>query len=97
MKTSIDQAGRLVIPKEIRREARIEPGTPLDVRWKDGRIEIEPVHAEVRLERRGKLLVAVPVGKMPRLTHAVVERTRSLIHDERAAAAGTGLPKRKRP
>lgn len=92
----MDSAGRLVIPKEIRREARIEPGTPLDVRWKDGRIEIEPAQAQVRLERRGKLLVAVPVGKMPKLTHEMVERTRAAIHRERDTAAGVGLPKRKR-
>lgn len=97
MKASMDSAGRLVIPKEIRREARIEPGTPLDIRWKDGRIEIEPTHAQVRLERRGKLLVAVPIGKMPKLTHETVERTRAGIHEERATAAGAGLPKRKRP
>lgn len=92
----MDGAGRLVIPKEIRREARIEPGAPLDVRWKDGRIEIEPAHADVRLERRGKLLVAVPVGKMPKLTHEMVERTRASLHEERAAAAGALPPKRKR-
>jgi AbrB family looped-hinge helix DNA binding protein len=97
MKTSMDRAGRLVIPKEIRREARIEPGAPLDVRWKDGRIEIEPAYAQVRLERRGKLLVAVPTGKMPKLTHEMVERTRTMIHEERATAAGVGLLKRKKP
>ena len=29
----MDPAGRLVIPAEIRREAAIAPGTPLDVRY----------------------------------------------------------------
>jgi AbrB family looped-hinge helix DNA binding protein len=31
MRTTIDKAGRVVIPTEIRRKARLEPGTPLEV------------------------------------------------------------------
>jgi AbrB family looped-hinge helix DNA binding protein len=96
MKTSMDAAGRLVIPKEIRREARITPGTPLDVRCREGRIEIEPAPAQVRLERRGRLLVAVPRGRMPKLTHDMVETTRARINEERATAAGAARPKLKR-
>ncbi len=42
MKTTIDAAGRLVIPKKIREEAGLKPGTALDVRVRDGVIEIEP-------------------------------------------------------
>ncbi len=85
MKTTMDTAGRLVIPKEIRREARLVPGTPLEVRWRDGRIEIEPVPASVRLERRGRLLVAVPRKKLPKLTPETVEQTRAKLLDDRAS------------
>jgi AbrB family looped-hinge helix DNA binding protein len=46
MKTTVDAAGRLVIPKEVRRQAGIEPGMTLDVRWKDGKSEIEPLTTE---------------------------------------------------
>jgi bifunctional DNA-binding transcriptional regulator/antitoxin component of YhaV-PrlF toxin-antitoxin module len=35
----MDPAGRVVIPHEIRREASLEPGTPLEVWWCDGVIE----------------------------------------------------------
>jgi len=83
MKTTIDGAGRLVIPKEIRREARLAPGTPLDVRWRDGRIEIEPAPAAVRLQRRGRLLVAVPKGRLPELSPEVVEQTRLKLLEDR--------------
>jgi AbrB family looped-hinge helix DNA binding protein len=72
----MDPAGRLVIPAEIRREAAIAPGTPLDVRWRDGVIEIEPRPIAVSLERRGRLLVARPDKRVPRLRAASVERTR---------------------
>jgi len=74
-----------VIPKEIRREARLAPGAPLEVRWRDGRIEIEPAPAPVRLQRRGRLLVAVPEKRLPQLTSETVEQTRAKLLDERAA------------
>jgi AbrB family looped-hinge helix DNA binding protein len=83
MLTTMDAAGRLVIPKEIRREAGIEPDTPLDVRWRDGVIEIEPQPLAVKLEKRGRLLVAVPRAKVPPLTTEIVERTRRRVRRER--------------
>jgi AbrB family looped-hinge helix DNA binding protein len=76
MITTIDQAGRLVIPSEIRREAALEPGTPLEVRWHDGRIEIEPQALPVKLEREGPLLVAKPAVKVLPLSTRTVERVR---------------------
>lgn len=83
MVTTMDSAGRLVIPREIRREAGLEPDTPLDVRWRDGIIEIEPQPLVVKLEKRGRLLVAVPRTKVPALTADVVERTRRKVRRTR--------------
>ena len=76
MITTIDAAGRLVIPGPVRREAAIEPGVPLDVRWRDGIIEIEPQPLPVALEKRGRLLVARPKVKVRPLGTAAVEQTR---------------------
>ncbi len=76
MVTTMDAAGRLVIPSEIRREAALAPGTPLEVRWRDGVIEIEPQPLSVRFERKGGLLVAVPATNIAPLRTATVERTR---------------------
>jgi AbrB family looped-hinge helix DNA binding protein len=84
MTTTMDQAGRLVIPSEIRREAALQPGTPLEVRWRDGVIEIEPRPLAVTLERKGRLLVAKPRTRVPVLRATTIERTR------RALAAGRG-------
>jgi AbrB family looped-hinge helix DNA binding protein len=83
MIVTIDQAGRLVIPAELRREAAIEPGTPLEVRCRDGVIEIEPQALPVTLTRRGRLLVARPAGGATPLGAADVERTRRDLHRER--------------
>lgn len=76
MTITMDHAGRLVIPSEIRREAALEPGTPLEVRWRDGLIEIEPQPLAVTLEKKGRLLVARPATKIPALRATTVERTR---------------------
>jgi AbrB family looped-hinge helix DNA binding protein len=59
MNTTIDAAGRLVIPKEIRRAAGLTANMPLELRCRDGVVEIEPAPVPVTLERRGRLLVAV--------------------------------------
>jgi hypothetical protein len=53
------------------------------VRFRDGVIEIEPQPLPVRLEKRGRFLVAVPKRKVPHLTSAIVERTRRKIRHER--------------
>ena len=68
MKTTMDRAGRLVMPKAIRREARLTPGAPLEVRFRAGHIEIEPAPAKGRLKRKGRLVVAVPREPLPALT-----------------------------
>ena len=77
MTITMDQAGRLVIPREIRREAGLEPGVPLTVRWREGVIEIEPQPLPVRLARKGRLLVATPIESVRPLESATVERTRA--------------------
>ncbi len=83
MKSTMDSAGRLVIPKDIRREAGIRPGMPLDIRVREGRIEIEPAPLTVRLEKRGRFLVAVPQEQVPVLTTEAVEETRDKLRRER--------------
>lgn len=69
---SIDRVGRMVIPKEIRDEAGIEAGTPLQVTCREGQIIIEPQRRPIRIEKRGKLQVAVPVERGEPLTRIAV-------------------------
>lgn len=85
MTSTIDAAGRLVIPKEIRREAALVPGAPLEVRFREGVIEIEPQPLPVRFERKGRLLVAKPAKKVPILRAAAVEATRRELTSRRGA------------
>jgi len=83
MTTTIDAAGRLVIPKQIRREAGLQPGMPLDIRCRDGRIEIEPVLPKVEFVQEGHLLVAVFPDTEEKLPEDIVDRVRAEIEAER--------------
>ncbi|HEX6030547.1 MAG TPA: AbrB/MazE/SpoVT family DNA-binding domain-containing protein [Tepidiformaceae bacterium] len=83
MRTTIDAAGRVVIPKKIREAAGLRPGTPLEIDYADGRIEIEPSYRDVRLERRGHFLVAVPVDDTPPLPAEEIAAMREEILLER--------------
>jgi AbrB family looped-hinge helix DNA binding protein len=83
MISTIDSAGRLVIPKEARQQAGLQPGMPLEIRVRDGRIEIEPAPLDVRIERRGRMVVAVPKAAISALKADTVEQTRSALRHER--------------
>lgn len=80
MRTTIDKAGRIVVPKAIRDELGFDGGNEVEVSLVDGRIEIEPVTSHVRLERKHGRLVAASDLEMPVLTaeevRNVLERLR---------------------
>ena len=83
MITTMDAAGRLVIPREVRREAGLRPGVPLDVRWRNGLIEIEPEPLPVTVARKGRLTVAIPGRPIEPLRAEAVEDTRRGLRRER--------------
>jgi AbrB family looped-hinge helix DNA binding protein len=85
MTTTIDAAGRLVVPKEIRRQAGIRPNSRLEVRFRDGKIEIEPAPVPVRLERKGRLVVAVAPKGIEALSADIVERARRDLRRSRSS------------
>ena len=49
MRTTIDMAGRLVVPKRLRDELGFRPGTELELSAVDGRLEVA-VPSRVRVE-----------------------------------------------
>ena len=60
MRTTIDKAGRLVIPAAIRDRAGLAPGTTIEITLDEDGVRIERVADGPRLVRVGKRLVARP-------------------------------------
>lgn len=73
MQFTIDPAGRIVIPKAIRERLGLVPGEPLELREREGHLEIEP--APMRLARRKHGAVTVPEVGLPPLTDELVRAT----------------------
>lgn len=75
MHTTIDGAGRVVIPKDLRERLGLSGGRVLEIRERDGRIEIEPAATPMALEVRAGGPVAVPAEELPPLTDEIVRAT----------------------
>ena len=60
MKTTIDKAGRVVIPASIRQKAGLRPGMELEVISDDEGIHLKRTPPGPKLVRVGKRLVARP-------------------------------------
>ena len=56
------------MPKAVRDQLQLEGGSRLEIRVRDGRIELEPAATPMRLERRGKGLVATTDEPLPSLS-----------------------------
>jgi AbrB family looped-hinge helix DNA binding protein len=78
MKTTIDAAGRLVVPKPLREELGFAPGMELELDAVDGRLEVA-VPSRVRVEQgpRGARFVADGDAALTaEQVRAVIERGR---------------------
>ena len=70
----------MVVPKAMRERLGLTGGRAIEIRERDGRLEIEPAPVEMTLVKRKHGLAAVPSRKLPPLTDEIVrdtlERTR---------------------
>ena len=81
MRTTIDRAGRVVIPAAIRERARLAPGTEIEVTIEDGSVRLVRRVPGPKLVRVGKRLVAKPAiaaSKLPSVDFS------TLVAEERA-------------
>jgi AbrB family looped-hinge helix DNA binding protein len=75
MKATIDDAGRLVVPKALRQALGLKAGQVLEIRAGDGKLEIEIAATPMKLKKRGKGVVAVPQQELPELSAEQVRET----------------------
>ncbi len=80
MKTTIDKAGRVVIPAALRAKVGLRPGAVLDVLVDEGSIRLVRAVPRPKLVRIGRRLVARPTADPKRLPPVDVVQ---LIEEER--------------
>jgi AbrB family looped-hinge helix DNA binding protein len=80
MRTTIDKAGRVVIPASIRERAGLTPGAALEIVEDETGIRLERVAAGPKLVKVGRRLVARPTVP-PKVRPALDVKT--LVEDER--------------
>lgn len=80
MRSTIDAAGRVVIPKTFREELGLAGGAELEIALRDGRIEIEAAPTPMRIRGEGRDVYAVADRDMKPLNaeqvRAALERSR---------------------
>jgi len=80
MKTTIDKAGRVVIPAAVRAQVGLAPGAELEVVVDDGSIRLTRAVPRPKLVRIGNRLIARPTAHPKRLPAVDVAK---LIEEER--------------
>ncbi len=75
MRVAIDKAGRVVIPREVRAKAGLKPGVALEIRVRDGVIELEVPSTPMKIVKKGRWAVAVPDKAAGKLSQRQVDET----------------------
>ena len=75
MNATIDNGGRVVIPKAIRDELGLSPGVTVEVVARGGLVVLVPAATPLRLVKRGGGVVAEPAAPLPTLTAEEVRAT----------------------
>lgn len=75
MRTTIDRAGRVVIPKQLRDSLQLSPGQELEIIAREGQLEITTAPTPMHLEHQDGALMAIPETELPPLTADMVRDT----------------------
>ena len=75
MQTTIDSAGRIVVPKALRERLGLHGGATVEIIERGGRLEIAPLATAMTLVETDAGLIAVPAEDLPPLDDDVVRAT----------------------
>lgn len=84
MQLTVDKAGRIVLPKPLRKQLNLSPGDSLEVQATDDQIVLRPARAEAPLQKEHGVWVFRTGEKLHAST---VEETLSQIRNERDRTA----------
>lgn len=92
----IDQAGRIVLPKNVRQELAIQPGDMLKISVQGTQVTLALSGAKAGFQRKGKALVFTTAGEET-FGHEVVGTLLNELRGERVllSAGASGWPARK--
>lgn len=80
MRTTIDKAGRIVVPKPMRDALGLTGGETVEISARDGRLEVDIAPVAMRLVDQDGAPVAIPAEPLPplsaELVREVLERAR---------------------
>lgn len=83
MRTTIDAAGRLVIPKALRRQLGLVGGTVIEIVERGGALEIRPADRAVTVDDTGDRPVLRAVGAVAKVPPLSVGDVRTLVEQSR--------------
>ncbi len=81
VRTTIDKAGRIVVPKKLRDRLGLAPGTEVEISDRGDGLHLEPIRprSEARIVDKGGFLVIEGDGSFP----STVEDVRDLVEELR--------------
>ena len=91
----IDQAGRIVLPKEVRDELAIKPGDTFKISIQGSAVTLTPNTQASGFVRRGKALVFSAAGKEA-VTNETIGKILNAGREDRETLGAENLPARKR-
>jgi AbrB family looped-hinge helix DNA binding protein len=81
MKATIDKAGRIVIPKDVRRITGMHAGQKVEFIIQEGDVLLHPMEVPKRAVRRGQFTFIAPEGPIEPLTDEIIEKTLTKIRE----------------
>jgi AbrB family looped-hinge helix DNA binding protein len=94
MTVPIDQAGRIVLPKDVRQELAIKPGDKLKLSINGASVILTPNRETAGFVRKGRALVFT-TGSRKKLTAETVQNILDESRDERHEQIFAGFKRRK--
>ncbi len=90
MEVTIDRFGRILIPKKIREELALEPGTPICLEMVNGTLTLSPKYTRLVEQKIGNLIVFDLPGSEEPVDFDIVELIKESREERDKKVSGLG-------